>query len=62
MQVRRDRKLGDLNPLPFPVIMTNTLLWIAYAYHLGDWYLVFANTPGALLGVFFTLVWYVARP
>ena len=57
-QVRKTGDLGAMNPLPFPVITANCLLWVGYAYNYSDWFLFFANTPGVLLGLFYTLVCY----
>ena len=52
---RRIGSLGELNPLPFPLIFANCLGWLAYSFVLRDYYVFFSNAPGCLLGLYFTL-------
>lgn len=55
LRARRDKTLGDLNPMPFPAILANCVGWIAYAYVVRDWYVWVPNEIGFLLGSFYTL-------
>ena len=55
LRVRRNENLGDLNPLPFPVILGNCCSWLVYSFLTHDWFLFFGNLPGILLGMFFVL-------
>lgn len=55
LHVRRTQELGDLNPLPYPVIFVNCISWLVYALLTNDWFLYFGNLPGMLLGIFFVL-------
>lgn len=34
---RKEGALGPLNPVPFPIIMANTLAWLVFAVTLQDW-------------------------
>eukprot|EP01026_Neomeris_dumetosa_P028081 TRINITY_DN2277_c1_g1_i9.p3 TRINITY_DN2277_c1_g1~~TRINITY_DN2277_c1_g1_i9.p3 ORF type:complete len:268 (-),score=18.84 TRINITY_DN2277_c1_g1_i9:748-1551(-) len=55
LKVRAAQDLKELNPLPFPIIAVNCIGWVAYGVITQDFFLYFANMPGALLGVFYTL-------
>eukprot|EP01024_Parvocaulis_polyphysoides_P018369 TRINITY_DN1813_c1_g2_i1.p1 TRINITY_DN1813_c1_g2~~TRINITY_DN1813_c1_g2_i1.p1 ORF type:complete len:270 (-),score=42.54 TRINITY_DN1813_c1_g2_i1:124-912(-) len=55
LQVRQTQTLGELNPLPFPVITANCVGWLLYAVLLKNYFLLFGNLPGALLGIFYSL-------
>eukprot|EP00873_Tetraselmis_striata_P026211 jgi/Tetstr1/446475/TSEL_034016.t1 len=55
LRVRKSRALGELNPLPYPVIFCNCICWLVYAMLTNDWFLYFGNLPGMLLGIFFVM-------
>ena len=55
MKARKDRALGELNPVPWAAITGNCVAWIGYSYFKRDWFVFLANQPGFLLGVFYTL-------
>ena len=55
MKARKERTLGDLNPVPWAAITCNCMAWIGYSYFKRDWFVFLANQPGLLLGVFYTL-------
>eukprot|EP00959_Pyramimonas_sp_CCMP1952_P011372 238695-Pyramimonas_sp.AAC.1 len=47
--------LGDLNPLPYPVIFANCINWVLYSLVTRDTLLFFANAPGLMVGLFCTV-------
>lgn len=49
------RLLGDINPVPFPLLATNCAGWVAYGYLLRDYYVVVANINGLVLAMHYTL-------
>jgi len=55
---KRANDLGEMNPYPFPVIFANCVAWMAYSCYIDDYFLFFANAPGCMIGLFFTLVAY----
>lgn len=61
---RRDRLLGDLNPVPYPAQTANAAGWIAYAYVIsptnlqGSALIFVPNFIGLLLGLYFTMSCY----
>jgi solute carrier family 50 protein (sugar transporter) len=46
--------LGDLNPLPWPVMLGNCLGWVVYGLLLRNWFIFFGNALGFLLSIYFT--------
>jgi len=56
--VRKSGTLGDLNPLPLVAIIANCLGWLVYGSVLRDPYVIAANEPGLLLGVYMTVTAY----
>lgn len=68
LQVRRDRDLGALNPVPYPAQTANAIAWIAYSYVIvptnksGSALLFWVNELGVLFGLFFTLSCYGPAP
>jgi len=62
LERKRLGELGDFNPLPYPVILANCASWIAYSLYIDDYFLFFANAPGMLVGVYFTMVGYGLSP
>ncbi|EFJ52839.1 hypothetical protein VOLCADRAFT_115772 [Volvox carteri f. nagariensis] len=55
LQVRASKHLGDLNPLPLVAIIANCAAWLLYGCINADPYVILANEPGLLLGVFMTV-------
>ncbi|GLC44702.1 hypothetical protein PLESTB_000972900 [Pleodorina starrii] len=58
LQVRASKHLGDLNPLPLVAIIANCTAWLLYGCVNADPYVILANEPGLLLGVFMTISCY----
>ena len=58
LRCKRLGSLGDMNPLPFPVVLANCISWIIYSILIEDYFLFFSNAPGAMVGMYFTLVAY----
>ena len=64
LKARRERTLGDLNPLPFAAQTANAIGWIGYTYVIASQDLqasaliYWANHIGLLLGLFFTVSCY----
>ncbi|KAL3130843.1 hypothetical protein ABBQ38_000175 [Trebouxia sp. C0009 RCD-2024] len=54
LDMRKHGRLGELNPIPFPVVIANCMAWVAYALVSKDPYVFLANDPGLLLGLFYT--------
>ncbi len=48
----------DLNPLPLVAIIANCTGWLLYGCILADPYVIAANWPGLLLGIFMTVTCY----
>lgn len=57
-QVRKQKSLGDLNPLPMVAMWANCAAWLVYGYLVKDYYVFAANEPGLLLGTYMTIVCY----
>eukprot|EP01025_Chloroclados_australasicus_P044892 TRINITY_DN4892_c0_g1_i1.p2 TRINITY_DN4892_c0_g1~~TRINITY_DN4892_c0_g1_i1.p2 ORF type:complete len:269 (-),score=19.12 TRINITY_DN4892_c0_g1_i1:3633-4439(-) len=55
LHVRRTQQLGDLNPLPFPVITANCVGWLIYSVTTQNPFLFGGNILGTLLGIYYTL-------
>jgi solute carrier family 50 protein (sugar transporter) len=62
LRCKRDGSLGDMNPLPFPVVLANCVSWIIYSILIEDYFLFFSNAPGTMVGLYFTLVAYGLSP
>lgn len=62
LRCKRLGSLGDMNPLPFPVVLANCVSWIIYSILIEDYFLFFSNAPGAMVGMYFTLVAYGLSP
>ncbi|PNH08322.1 hypothetical protein TSOC_005152 [Tetrabaena socialis] len=52
------RSRSDLNPLPLVAIIANCTAWILYGCINEDPYVIIANEPGLLLGLFMTVSCY----
>lgn len=55
LDMRRNGRIGDLNPIPFPIVVANCIAWVGYGIVNKDAYVFLANDPGILLGMFYTL-------
>ncbi|KXZ51988.1 hypothetical protein GPECTOR_10g1010 [Gonium pectorale] len=58
LQIRATKHLGDLNPLPLVAIIANCTGWLLYGCINADVYVILANEPGLLLGVFMAISCY----
>ncbi|GFR43451.1 hypothetical protein Agub_g4534 [Astrephomene gubernaculifera] len=58
LQARANKHLGDLNPLPLVAIIANCAGWLLYGSIARDPYVILANEPGLLLGIFMTVSCY----
>lgn len=55
LEARKNNDLGTLNPIPFAVIVFNCIGWVIYAVMIKNYYILFANAPGLVLGMFFCM-------
>mmetsp|Transcript_19131 Transcript_19131/g.31303 ORF Transcript_19131/g.31303 Transcript_19131/m.31303 type:complete len:245 (+) Transcript_19131:105-839(+) len=55
LRIRKGKALGDLNPLPYPLIVSNCIAWVLYSFIVKDWFVFTGNFTGFLLGVFYTV-------
>ncbi|GIL53460.1 hypothetical protein Vafri_9061 [Volvox africanus] len=55
LRLRQTGKLGDVNPLPYPMTCINGAGWIAYGFATANPYIFPANITGFLAGMFFTM-------
>ncbi|PNW81052.1 hypothetical protein CHLRE_07g340700v5 [Chlamydomonas reinhardtii] len=62
LRLRAAGKLGDINPLPYPMTVVNAAGWVAYGFAVANPYIFPANVVGFLAGVFFTFTAYAAAP
>ncbi|PNH08837.1 Sugar transporter SWEET1 [Tetrabaena socialis] len=60
LRLRKTGKLGDINPLPYPMTCFNAAGWVAYGFAVGNPYIFPANVVGFLAGLFFSLTAYGA--
>ncbi|KAK9804872.1 hypothetical protein WJX72_009611 [[Myrmecia] bisecta] len=51
---RKERRLGELNPMPYAAMILNHTGWIVYAVLRNDWFIFVADAPGLLCGVWIT--------
>lgn len=58
LAVRANKLLGDLNPLPLVAIIANCASWILYGCIKADVYVILANEPGLMLGIFMAVSCY----
>lgn len=52
---RRQHSLGTLNPFPFGITVFNCIAWVGYSILTEDYWLFFANFPGLVLGLFYSI-------
>jgi solute carrier family 50 protein (sugar transporter) len=55
LEVRKSRKLGELNPYPFVVTVINCVGWTMYGCLRRDLYIFASNIFGMSLGAFYTI-------
>ncbi|PNW77088.1 hypothetical protein CHLRE_10g421650v5 [Chlamydomonas reinhardtii] len=62
LKLRATGRLGDINPLPYPLTIYNASGWLAYGFATSNPYLFPSNFIGFIAGVFFTLTAHSAAP
>mmetsp|Transcript_8519 Transcript_8519/g.24439 ORF Transcript_8519/g.24439 Transcript_8519/m.24439 type:complete len:271 (-) Transcript_8519:129-941(-) len=62
LAVQKSGHLGDLNPLPFPIISANCASWIVYSLMKRDWFIYIGNLPGLIVGLLFTMTTLACAP
>ncbi|KAG2491922.1 hypothetical protein HYH03_009657 [Edaphochlamys debaryana] len=62
LRVRQTGKLGDLNPLPYPMTAINCAGWVAYGYAVSNPFIFPANVLGFLAGMVFSFTAFGASP
>jgi solute carrier family 50 protein (sugar transporter) len=55
LEARKKNDLGTLNPIPFAVTVFNCTGWVIYAVMISNYYILFANAPGLILGIYFVM-------
>jgi solute carrier family 50 protein (sugar transporter) len=55
LEARKKNDLGTLNPIPFAVIVINCIGWVVYSIMISNYFILFANAPGLVLGMFFCM-------
>mmetsp|Transcript_22388 Transcript_22388/g.56985 ORF Transcript_22388/g.56985 Transcript_22388/m.56985 type:complete len:240 (-) Transcript_22388:1105-1824(-) len=55
LAAQRSRQLGDLNPIPFAITVTNTIVWAVYGLIKHDPYVTAPNAMGVVVAVFCVL-------
>eukprot|EP00158_Paraphelidium_tribonemae_P007066 Partr_v1_DN28097_c0_g1_i6_m56989 putative sugar transporter len=58
LRVRKNGKLGQVNPIPYAFIFINTMAWMIYSYVVENYYIFFANWFGSICGLAFCFVAY----
>jgi solute carrier family 50 (sugar transporter) len=53
LKVRKDRHIGNLNPIPYAAMVFNCIGWLMYGFIRKDFYLCFANWTGVIFGYFY---------
>eukprot|EP01038_Epipyxis_sp_PR26KG_P009753 gene9753-13120_t len=56
MQCRNSRDMDSLNPLPFVATVFNCLGWTIYGCQKQDYFLFWANCPGVVLGMYYSII------
>ncbi|KAK9841134.1 hypothetical protein WJX74_000479 [Apatococcus lobatus] len=64
LNVKRTGQLGGLNPVPFAAMVAVTAGWVAYASVKENYFVLLANGPGLIIGVFLvmSLQGFASRP
>lgn len=55
LDARAAGALGDLNPVPWAMILANCVAWLHYGFLQGNPYIFWSNALGSLLGLFYTM-------
>jgi len=55
MHARAKGSLGELNPLPWMIILLNGISWMGYGLMVDDWYMTAAMVVGILCGGFYVV-------
>ena len=55
MAKRKAGALGDFNAIPMPITLGNCIGWLSYGFITKNPYVVAANFPGVLLGLWYTM-------
>lgn len=55
LQVRRQKRLGELNPIPYTGILAQCTGQVIYGAVIRNWFVFWANAPGLLMGVWLSL-------
>jgi len=58
LKAKRTGIIGQLNPLPLVAIIANCVGWLIYGAMNSDPYVMAANYPGLLMGIFMVMVTY----
>lgn len=53
-------KIGSINPIPFPFMLLNALIWIVYSVIRQDHFIYFANVFGFILSLYYSVVCIIA--
>ncbi|KAL3158518.1 hypothetical protein ABBQ38_010746 [Trebouxia sp. C0009 RCD-2024] len=51
LNVRKDRRLGELNPTPFAAMILNHTGWVVYAVLHTDWFIFTMDSSGLIIGI-----------
>eukprot|EP00842_Homolaphlyctis_polyrhiza_P000205 jgi/Hompol1/1185/HPOL_005529-RA len=54
-RVEKSENIGEVNPMPFPLIIANSLAWIMYSMLIQNPFIFIPNILGYPLGIFYTL-------
>ena len=55
LESRRQQRLGELNPIPFPLLLGNCVGWVVYSAATRNAYIFASNVGGVLLAVYYLL-------
>lgn len=55
MTARKNRHLGNVNPIPFAIMFVNNLGFVVYGSLLSNYYIFFSSVFGVLLSLFYTI-------
>lgn len=65
LRVDSTQQLGDLNPLPYPLMVFHCAGWVIYGLNFGSptvYFLFLGNFSGLIGGIYFSLVSYPLAP
>jgi MtN3 and saliva related transmembrane protein len=54
----RTKKLDDVSPVMYMLLIFGLSLWLSYGIHLGDMIIIMANAAGLALSVFILILRY----